>query len=59
MKFEDVKWAFGELVSSALRPRHVDCECHPGLTYGGPKREVSPPEREAGKKAPPAEADAG
>jgi hypothetical protein len=48
MKFEDVKWALGELVSAALRRQHVDCECHPRLNYRGPRREASRSDQAAG-----------
>jgi hypothetical protein len=41
MELKDLKWALGEFVSAALRPRHVDCECHPRLAYQGPRRDGS------------------
>ena len=33
MKFDDLKWAAGELVRAALGRQHVDCDCHPRLDY--------------------------
>lgn len=41
MKFGDLKWAVGTFVTALRDPNaaaHIDCECHPKLSYRGPRQ---------------------